>query len=406
MSGDSLRATYLLETPHQVELVARLVLDEQGGGSGAITVIRQLEDGNVPSLLGADPAPSRHYNRAEVELSIPLEVAGPGLPNLATALLGNGFELPQLSALRLLDFELPPERETQFAGPAFGIEGTRRLAGVEGRPLIGTIIKPSVGLTPEQTAERVTELARAGIDFIKDDELLGSPPCSPLRDRIDAVMEAIERVADETGRKVMFAFNISSDDAERMRRNHDLVAAAGGTCVMVSLNQVGLGAFASLRRDFVLPIHGHRNGWGMLARSPGLGIDFRAYQRLWRLAGVDQLHCNGFENKFFEPDDSVARSVEACLDPAGALRPLLPVLSSGQWGGQAPATYRRLSTVDLLYLAGGGIQGHPGGAAAGVSAVRAAWDAAVAGETIAERARKHAPLAQAVAVFESEAPEG
>jgi ribulose 1,5-bisphosphate carboxylase large subunit-like protein len=395
MSRESLLATYLVETPHEVEATVARVLE----GQGEVAAIRPLAASDLAPLLGADPAPAWRRNRAEVDVSIPLAAAEPGLPNLATALLGNGFELPQVCGLRLLDFELPADAEAAFAGPAFGIEGTRRLAGVEGRPLIGTIVKPSVGLTPAETAARVSELARAGIDFIKDDELLASPPVSPLEQRVEAVMNAVHAVAEESGRKTMFAFNISSDDYDRMRRNHDAVLAAGGTCVMVSLNQVGLGAFASLRRHCALPVHGHRNGWGMLTRTPNLGLDFRAYQRLWRLAGIDQLHCNGFANKFFESDESVARSVEACLSTVGVQRPLLPVLSSGQWGGQAPATYRRTRTLDLLYLAGGGIQGHPGGASAGVAAVRAAWEAAVAGEPLEEKAREHPALAAALVAF-------
>jgi ribulose-bisphosphate carboxylase large chain len=404
MTAETLRATYLVETPHEVEEVAErlteeLGVDPSGDPGGTVEAIRRLEPTDAPSAAVADRHPAGRFERAEVDISISLALAGPSLPNLATALLGNAFELREISGLRLLDFELPAGFEASFPGPGFGIAGTRRLAGVEGRPLIGSIIKPSVGLTPEQTGERAAALARAGIDFMKDDELLGSPPGSPLERRVAVVMQALEEVAAETGRKAMFAFNISSNDADTMRRNHDAVLAAGGSCVMVSINQVGLAAFASLRRHCELPVHGHRNGWGMLTRSAGFGIDFCAYQRIWRLAGVDQLHCNGFSNKFFESDASVARSVAACLAPTAMHGPLMPVLSSGQWGGQAPTTYHRTRTVDLLYLSGGGIQGHPGGFAAGVAAVRAAWEAAMDGEPLELKARTCEPLAQALATF-------
>jgi ribulose-bisphosphate carboxylase large chain len=157
-----------------------------------------------------------------------------------------------------------------FPGPQFGVAGTRRLAGVVDRPIIGTIVKPSVGLTSEETAKLVYELALAGIDFVKDDELMANPPHSPLRERVRAVMKAVDKAANVTGRKVMVAFNIS-DQLDRMLEHHDDVIAAGGTCVMVSINSVGLTAVEYLRRRCQVPIHAHRNGWGMYTRCPALG---------------------------------------------------------------------------------------------------------------------------------------
>jgi ribulose-bisphosphate carboxylase large chain len=150
-----------------------------------------------------------------------------------------------------------------------------------------------------------------------------------------------------------------------------------------------------------LVIHGHRNGWGMLTRHPQLGLEFTAYQKLWRLVGIDQLHVNGIENKFWEPDESVVRSIEACLTPMFGGYQVMPVVSSGQWGGQAPETYRRTSTIDLLYLAGGGIMAHPGGPASGVRAIRQAWEAAVAGESLEDAGARFFELSQAIEKFGS-----
>ncbi len=67
---------------------------------------------------------------------------------------------------------------------------------------------------------------------------MGDPPYAPLEQRVKAVMKVVNRHADRMGRKVMVAFNIS-DDADAMRRHHDLVVGEGGTCVMVSVNWVG-----------------------------------------------------------------------------------------------------------------------------------------------------------------------
>jgi len=247
----------------------------------------------------------------------------------------------------------------------------------------------------------VRELAEAGIDFIKDDELMTSPAYSPLAKRVEAIMRVINDHADKTGKRVMYAFNISGDDIDTMLRNHDLVLNAGGTCIMLSVNHVGFAGAMYVRRHSQLPIHGHRNGWGIFTRAPMLGMEFTAYQKLWRLAGIDHLHVNGIRNKFWEPDESVVRSVKACLTPlVSELDRLFPVLSSGQWGGQAPDTYRLTQTVDVMYLAGGGIQGHPGGAGAGVRAIQQAWEAAVSGVSLDEYAAEHIELRQSIAMFD------
>jgi ribulose-bisphosphate carboxylase large chain len=147
-------------------------------------------------------------------------------------------------------------------------------------------------------------------------------------------MDVINRLSDKSGKKIMYAFNLSGEIDEMLNR-YETIVKVGGTCAMISLNSVGLSGVKKICDLGELAIHGHRNGWGMLTRHPLLGIDFNAYQKLWRLAGVDQIHVNGIQNKFWESDDSVVKSIEACLKPMAGGYSVLPVVSSGQWGGQA-----------------------------------------------------------------------
>ncbi len=392
---ERLFATYLIETAQPVERAAAMLAGEQSSGTfvavpgetedlkqrfaARVERIQPLEVVTAPSLPGCRGG-SGTYQRAEVVISWSLENFGFNLPALVSTVQGNLYELSQFSGLKLMDLELPPAFAAHFRGPNFGIAGTRKLTGVANRPLIGTIIKPSIGLSPDQTAGLVKTLVEAGIDFIKDDELMADPPHSPFDERVDAIMRVIHAHAERTGRKVMYAFNIS-DELDAMQRHYDKVVRSGGTCAMVSLNSVGLAGVKKICDRTALAIHGHRNGWGALNRHPLLGVDFAAYQKLWRLAGVDQIHVNGIGNKFWESDDSVVHSIQSCLQPLLGGFPILPVVSSGQWGGQAPETYRRTQTVDLLYMAGGGILAHPAGPAAGVHSLRQWWAAAVAGLT-------------------------
>jgi len=416
---DRILARYRIETALPVEQAVETIAGEQSSGTflpvpgeteelkararARIVEITPLEPVATPTLQGGraprDGAGATPYRRVECTLSFPLSNVGPNLPTLLATVCGNLYELAEHTGCKLLDLALPPAFGERYPGPQFGIAGTRRLAGVESRPILGTIVKPSVGLSPAQTAELVRSLGEAGIDFIKDDELMADPPHSPLAARVAAVMPVIRDLADRTGRQVMYAFNIT-DEVDAMYRHHDTVLAAGGTCVMASIHSVGLAGLAALRRHSALPIHGHRNGWGMYCRHPWLGVEFPAWQKLWRLAGADHLHVNGLQNKFWEPDDSVVRSIQACLTPMFRPDdPAMPVISSGQWGGQAPETYRRAGTTDLMYLAGGGIMAHPLGPAAGLRALQQAWQAAVDGVPLEEAARKHPELQATLDTF-------
>jgi ribulose-bisphosphate carboxylase large chain len=268
--------------------------------------------------------------------------------------------------------------------------------------MIGTIIKPSVGLGPEQTAEQVKSLVAAGIDFIKDDELQADGPACPFEERVSAVLRVIRDHADRTGKMVMYAANLTGD-IDQMLARHDHVLTNGGTCIMASMNSIGLPAMAMLRAHSQLPIHGHRNGWGMLGRSPATGMSFIAYQKLWRVAGIDHTHVNGIDNKFCEENESVIASARECLTPmfdrptAGC--EIMPVFSSGQSVKQVHATYAALGSTDLIFAAGGGIMAHPGGPGAGVRALRQAWDAAVAGVPLQDAARDAPEIESAVGAF-------
>jgi ribulose-bisphosphate carboxylase large chain len=408
---ERVHATYWLETGGDPAHTAEAIAGEQSSGtfvalahetpelkqrSGArVERVEVIETVSTPSLPGA--APSQRYTRAVLELSWPVENFGPSLPNLYSTIAGNLFELRQVSGLRLTGLSLPDSFTAPFAGPAFGIDGTRRLAGVKAGPLIGTIIKPSIGLSVEETAQQVRELVAGDIDFIKDDELQADGGRCPFDERVRAVMRIVNEAADRRGRKTMVAFNLTGD-LDEMRRRHDLVLAEGGTCVMLCLNSVGLVGVREFRRHAQLPIHAHRAGWGALSRCPALGFDYAPWQQLWRLAGVDHLHVNGLRNKFAESDDSVIAAARAVLAPvsATAAMPAMPVFSSGQTGLQAADTYAALGRADLIHTAGGGIFGHPGGVAAGVTAFREAWQAAIEGASLRDRAAGSEALRQAL----------
>ncbi|MBB5576011.1 3-oxo-isoapionate-4-phosphate decarboxylase OiaX [Rhizobium paranaense] len=412
----SITITYRIETPGHIEAMADKIASDQSTGTfvpvpgeteelksrvaARVLGIRRLEDAERPTWpeVAAGHGP---LHRADVDIAFPLDAIGTDLSALMTIAIGGVYSIKGMTGIRIVDMKLPGAFYGVHPGPQFGVAGSKCLTGVEGRPIIGTIVKPALGLRPAETAELVGELISSGVDFIKDDEKLMSPAYSPLKERVEAIMPLILDHEQKTGKKVMYAFGISHADPDEMMRNHDLVLKAGGNCAVININSIGFGGMSFLRKRSALVLHAHRNGWDVLARHPGAGMDFKVYQQFWRLLGVDQFQINGIRVKYWEPDESFVESFKAVstplFDPSDCP---LPVAGSGQWGGQAPETYRRTGrTTDLLYLCGGGIVSHPFGPAAGVCAIQQAWQAAVADIELEDYAKDHPELAASIAKF-------
>ena len=251
---ERVKAIYLIETPHEVEKAAAVLAGEQSSGTfvavpgetealktrfaARVEKIENLDEVSEPACP-ARVIGNKTYKRAKVTISWSIENFGYNIPTLISTIQGNLYELRQFTGLKLDDFELPGSYGEHFNGPAFGLKGTKKLAGVGSeRPMIGTIIKPSIGLTPQYTADLVKTLAEAGIDFIKDDELMTSTANSPFAVRVEKIMKVINDFANKTGKKIMYAFNITGD-LDTMKTNYETVLKAGGTCAMLSINSIG-----------------------------------------------------------------------------------------------------------------------------------------------------------------------
>lgn len=411
MSADLIKVTYRIETADDPAAMAAKIASDQSTGTFtelpgeteavrarcaarvlSVTALPDLDQPSLPNTGATGPV-----KRADAVIAYPLDAVGTDIAALMTITIGGVFAIRGVTGIRVMDIDLP-NAWSCHPGPQFGVKGSRRLMGVQEGPMIASIIKPSLGLLPHETAEVVRQLCEAGVDFIKDDEKLMSPAYSPLEARVKAIMPVIEDHQQRTGKKVMYAFGISSADPDQMMRNHDIVTAHGGNAAVININSVGYGGMSFLRKRSALCLHAHRNGWDILTRHPALGMEFRAYQKIWRLLGVDQFQINGIQAKYWEPDESFVASFKAVREPifSDADRPL-PVVCSGQWGGQAYETYQRTGkTLDLMYLGGGGIHGHPMGLAAGVRAIRQAWDAAAAETPLDTYAATHPELRAAL----------
>lgn len=420
-AADRLTAVYLIETPLDPAKAADVLAGEQSAGTfvrvagetdelrarsrAIVERIEELEPASAPSLPNAwleRKGAAGPWRRARIAVSFPVANIGANLATLAATVAGNLYDLGETSGVRLEHLALPAAWRARFERPRHGVAGTRALTGVADGPLVGTIVKPNVGLSAEATGALVGELCEAGIDFVKDDEVCANPDHAPIAQRIKAVMAHVRRWQERSGKRVMVAFNIT-DEHDAMLRHAELVAQEGGSCVMASLNWCGFSSIQALRRRTDLVVHGHRNGFGMFARHPALGMDFQPWQTLWRLAGVDHMHVHGLQGKFAQSDAEVIDGARDCLAPladaSDTADRVMPAFSSGQWAGTVPATIAAVPSGDLLFMAGGGILAHPGGPRAGVTSLRQAWAAARDGIALADAAAQAPELREALAFF-------
>lgn len=335
-------------------------------------------------------------NGNTVKIAYPMELFEFGnMPNMLSSIAGNVFGLRTLRNLRLNDVEFPKEVVNSFRGPKYGIEGIRKLLKVYDRPLVGTIIKPKLGLKTTDHARVAYEAWIGGCDIVKDDENLSSQRFNPFEERVMKTLEKRDQAENETGEKKVYMINITAETSEMIRRA-ELVLKQGGEYVMVDILTCGFAALQSLRdRDLDLVIHAHRAGHAAFTRNPKHGISMHVITKIARMIGVDQLHVGAVVGKMAETKKEVSENVEALKMKMGGLKVVLPVASGGLYPRLVPSLIDFFGK-DFVIQAGGGIHGHSDGTVAGARAMRQAVDATLKGVSLNEYAKTHKELEAAL----------
>lgn len=394
-------ATYYFRTKDGVDAsyAANAIREEQTTGTWTSlstvndkTAYVHALDGSVEDLV---ELPDGGYL---TRICFPHEIFEKGnIPQYLSVIAGNLFGLGKLEAVRLLDIDLP--ENLCGCGPKFGIDGVRKIVGTEVscRPHIGTIIKPKVGLNPKDTAQVAYEAALGGLDLIKDDETLTNQSFCPLFERLEAVMDALDRAKDETGKQVLYAVNVTTGGDKIVELAHKAVSA-GANMLMVDVLTAGFSAIQALAEDSAInvPIHVHRTMHGALTRNPHHGIAMRPIAKLVRSAGGDQLHTGSVSGKMGSKAGEVIADNMEITKQLSYLKPVFPISSGGLHPGKVAAEISKLGT-DIILQAGGGIHGHPEGTTAGTRAMLQAAEAAVLGIPAREYSLSHPELAVALA---------
>jgi 2,3-diketo-5-methylthiopentyl-1-phosphate enolase len=403
-------ATYYLEADPGVDIVAKAASFAVGQSVGTWTpvpgVTRKMLERHMGRVVGIYDIPPVELipdlpsgQRAFlIQIAFPEANFGAQFPMLLTTLLGN--DVSTAARLKLVDLTLSPTFVAGFGGPKFGIAGLREHLGIPRRPILLNMIKPCTGFGPEVGARFFAQSARGGVDVIKDDELLGNTSFSAMLDRVATYTRAAEQVYEDTGHRAAYCPNIT-DRPERLVDNARRAQELGAGMVMINAVTAGLGVVQAVAEDpgFTLPILTHYAGTGSLTENPRAGISSPLLLgKLCRLAGADTAMFGSVYSTYPLLREKYLRIAHFHRMPLYDLKPTLPCVG----GGIHPANAVRIVEdigLDVMLAVGGAIQGHPGGAAAGGRAMRQAIDAAAQGVPLAEKAREHPELQQALELW-------
>jgi len=395
--------------PKETDLVCTFYLEPEGISlkEAAGGVAAESSIGTWTELTTAQPYVTRlaaHVFSIEgniAKIAYPIELFEPAnMPNILSSVAGNVFGLKALKNLRLLDIQMPTSLINSFKGPMYGIAGIRNLIKVPERPLVGTIIKPKLGLNTKDHAQVAYEAWSGGCDIVKDDENLSSQKFNPFEDRVSQTLESRDKAQEETGERKVYMVNITAE-TDTMLKRAQTVLDQGGEYVMVDILTCGWSALQTLRtQNYKLVIHAHRAGHAAFTKNPKHGIAMRPIATVARIIGVDQLHVGTVVGKMSETKAEVFENIDACKAQLDGLKPVLPVASGGLHPRLVPALLETFGN-DVVIQAGGGIHGHPDGTIAGAKAMRQAVDATLKGLSLEEYAKTHKELKTALELWKA-----
>jgi len=343
-----------------------------------------------------------------VKIAYPARLFEKGnVPNILSSIAGNIFGMKAVANLRLEDIHFPDSILKSFKGPEFGVEGIRKFMKVYNRPLVGTIVKPKLGLNSSDHAKSAYESWMGGCDFVKDDENLSSQDFNRFDIRLAKTLKMLRKAEKETGERKAYLVNVTAETNEMLRRAR-LVKKLGGRYIMIDILTEGFGALQTLRdANLGLAIHGHRAMHAALTRNPKHGMSMMVIADFARLIGIDSLHIGTgigkLEGKIKDikeieeeiEDKRVKETMKRLSQNWGKIKPTIAVSSGGLHPGHVPFLIKNLGK-NLVIQAGGGVHGHPWGSRAGAMAMRQAVDASMKKIPLKEYAKTHPELKAAL----------
>lgn len=377
------KTTYYVEADMPLEKAAKAIAAEQSTGTWTDVPAEK----EVHEKVGARVVSAKDNI---VVIDFPVEIFEPdNIPQIFSVVAGNLFGLGALKACKLLDVDFD-ELTKYYNGPEFGIQEARKILGVYDRPLVGTIIKPKVGLNPKRTSEVAEQAALGGLDLIKDDETLTDQKFCPIEERLTMVMDKLDKVEKKIGKKCFYAVNVTTG-ADQIVERAERAKELGANMIMVDILTSGFSAVQALTDEHIgLPIHIHRTMHGALTRGD-FGIAMPVIAKLTRMVGGTNLHIGTYSGKMDRNVKEIDYSRDIIRKPWAGYKPMFPAVSGGLYPQLVKANLEGYG-MDCILQAGGGIHGHPEGTVAGAKAMFQAVEAFKAGVSIQEYSKTHHEL--------------
>lgn len=370
---------------------------------------------------------------------------GGNVQNILTFIAGNVLGMKEISALKLLDVWFPSAMLEQYDGPSYTLDDMRKYLGVYGRPILGTIIKPKIGLTAAEYAEVCYDFWSGGGDFVKNDEPQANQDFCAYEKMVKYVKKAMDKAVKETGQKKVHSFNVSAPDFDEMIRRCELIRNAGfepgSYAFLIDGITAGWMAVQTLRRRYPdVFIHFHRAGHGAFTRPENpIGFSVLVLSKFARLAGASGIHTGtagigkmkgsveedivaakeilhmAAKGHFFEQNwgqipendkqlvelvnEDYAHHVILEEDSWRGIKKCCPIISGGLNPTKLKPFIEVMGEVDFITTMGAGVHAHPKGTHAGAKALVQACEAYQKGISIEEYAKTHKELKEAIEFF-------
>jgi len=365
--------------------------------------------------------------------------------NILTYIVGNILGMKQVDALKLLDVWFPPAMLEQYDGPSYTLDDMKKYLGIKNRPVLGTIVKPKMGLTSAEYAEVCYDFWVGGGDFVKNDEPQANQDFCPYEKMVTHVKEAMDKAVKETGKKKVHSFNVSAPDFDTMIERCELIRAAGfepgSYAFLIDGITAGWMAVQTLRRKYPdVFIHFHRAAHGAFTRPENpFGFSVLVLSKFARLAGASGIHTGtaGVGKMKGDPKEDItaAKGISDLLsqghifeqswskinkndkdvlklikedshhhviledDSWRGVKKCAPIIS----GGLNPTLLKTFidvaGTTDFITTMGAGCHAHPEGTKSGAAALCQALDAFEKKKDINVWAKKHKELKGAIEFF-------
>lgn len=370
----SITATYEIDRTDHVATVAEKIALELTVGTW--TDLPHLEQEQLKAYRGEVIATSHTDTKSRFTIRYPLHNVTPDFSSMLTTAFG---KLSLDDSVRLVDFTLPEMLSSEFPGAKFGIHGVRELLDVHDRPLVMSIFKGVIGRDVTFLEQQLRDQLAGGVDIVKDDEILYDNPLTPSLERARIGATVLQEHFELTGKRALYAVTLSGPVFGLRDQARNLIAA-GATALLFNVYTYGLDALRELAKDseITVPILAHPAFAGALTGSISHSL---LLGKFIRLAGADLTLFPSPYGSLATPRDEAFAIRDLSAEPHWT-KPILPVPSAGIHPGLVKDIIRDFG-INVIINAGGGIHGHPDGAAVGACAFRQAIDHALgrAGQT-------------------------